>query len=137
MNLWCHRFSQNANQKLQEFLPYHTIKDRSTFFWWFFGECRQFFFGYDPFYFGRAEILVILGVHSERNDDLINSFWIELIFPTSINPLQESLLLNILSWNVELEIPQLWSCYWQEATVNAVFNAFSLSSDLFAMAWWE
>ena len=38
MNLWGHRFSQNANQKLQGFLPYQTNKDRSTFFlvifWW-------------------------------------------------------------------------------------------------------
>ena len=32
------------------------------------------FFGYDPFLFGRAEILVILGLHFGRNDDLINSF---------------------------------------------------------------
>ena len=34
------------------------------------------FFGYDPWLFGRAEILVILGLHFGRNDDLINSFWI-------------------------------------------------------------
>ena len=34
------------------------------------------FFGYDPCLFGRAEILVILGLHFGRNDDLINSFWI-------------------------------------------------------------
>ena len=39
MDLWSHCFSQNANQKLQGFLPYHTSKDRSTF-WCFFGECR-------------------------------------------------------------------------------------------------
>ena len=32
MNLWGHHFSQNANQKLQGFLPYQTNKDRSTFF---------------------------------------------------------------------------------------------------------
>ena len=31
------------------------------------------FFGYDPWLFGRAEILVILGLHFGRNDDLINS----------------------------------------------------------------
>ena len=29
---------------------------------------------YDPFLFGRAEILVIFGLHLGRNDDLINSF---------------------------------------------------------------
>ena len=34
------------------------------------------FYGYDPRLFGRAEILVILGLHFGRNDDLINSFWI-------------------------------------------------------------
>ena len=61
-----HRVFQNANQKLQGFLPYHTNKDRSTFF----GD----FFGYDPCLFGRAEILVVLGLHFGRNDDLINSF---------------------------------------------------------------
>ena len=75
MNLWGHPFSQNANQKLQEFLPYQTNKDRSMFF----GEFRQFF-GYDPCFFGRAEILVIFGLHFGRNDDLINSFWIQLTF---------------------------------------------------------
>ena len=32
------------------------------------------FFGYDPCLFGRAEILVILGLHFGRNNDLINSF---------------------------------------------------------------
>ena len=32
------------------------------------------FFGYHPCLFGRAEILVILGLHFGRNDDLINSF---------------------------------------------------------------
>ena len=31
MNLGGHHFSQNANQKLQGFLPYQTNKDRSTF----------------------------------------------------------------------------------------------------------
>jgi hypothetical protein len=32
------------------------------------------FFGYDPCLFGRAEILVILGLHFGRKDALINSF---------------------------------------------------------------
>ena len=32
------------------------------------------FFGYDSCLFGTAEILVILGLHFGRNDDLINSF---------------------------------------------------------------
>ena len=31
---------------------------------------------YDPCLFGRAEILVIFGLHFGRNNDLINSFWI-------------------------------------------------------------
>ena len=30
--------------------------------------------GYGPYLFSRAEIHVILGLHSGRNDDLINSF---------------------------------------------------------------
>ena len=34
------------------------------------------FFCYEPCLFGREEILVILGLHFGRNDDLINSFWI-------------------------------------------------------------
>ena len=33
------------------------------------------FFGYDPCLFGSEEILGIFGLHFERNDDLINSFW--------------------------------------------------------------
>ena len=31
---------------------------------------------------GRAEIIVIFGWHLRRNDDLINSFWIQLTFST-------------------------------------------------------
>ena len=58
-------FSQNANQKLQGFLPYQTNKDRSTFF----GECSQFFW-----LFGRpVGNPYILYLHFGRNDDLINS----------------------------------------------------------------
>ena len=66
-------FSQNANQKLQGFLLYHTNKDRGTFFGDFLVRVGRFF-GYNPCLFGWAEILVILGVHFWRNDDLINSF---------------------------------------------------------------
>ena len=69
MNLGGHHFSQNANQKLQGFLPYHTIKDRRIFFGDFLvslGSC----FGYDSCLFG----MVILDLYSGRNDDLINSF---------------------------------------------------------------
>ena len=66
-------FSQNANKKLQGFLPYHTNKDHSIFFGDFLVSVGSFF-GYDPCLFGRAEILVILGLHFGRNDDLINSF---------------------------------------------------------------
>ena len=58
MNLRDNRFFQNAKQKLQGFL---LVSIGS-------------FFGYDPCLFGRAEILVILGLHFGRNDDLINSF---------------------------------------------------------------
>ena len=58
MNLRGHSFSQNANQKLQGFLPYHTNKDRSTF-WGDFLVSVGSFFGYDPCLFGRAEILAI------------------------------------------------------------------------------
>ena len=74
MNLWGHRFSQNANHKLQGFLPYPN-KDRNTFFGWCFGQCRNFF-DYDPCLFDRTEILVIFGLHFGRNNDLINLFWI-------------------------------------------------------------
>jgi hypothetical protein len=73
MNLWGHRFSQNANQKLQEFLPYYTNKDRSTFFGEFLVSLGSFF-GYDPCLFGRAEILVILG----RNDEWPHKFILNL-----------------------------------------------------------
>ena len=69
MNLGGHHFSQNANQKLQGFLPYQTNKDRSTFLGDFLVSVGSFF-GYNP----RAEILVIFGLHFGRNDDLLNSF---------------------------------------------------------------
>ena len=41
-----HRFSQNANQKSQGFLPYHTNKDCSTFFGVFLVSVGSLF-GYD------------------------------------------------------------------------------------------
>ena len=72
MNLWGHRFSQNANQKLQGFLPYQTNKDC----------CPKKLpkltkkMGYGPCLFGTAEILVIFGLHFERSDYLLNSSWI-------------------------------------------------------------
>ena len=52
MNKWSHRFSQNTNEKLSEFLL-----------------CVV-----------RAEILTIFCLYSERNDDFINSFWNKLTF---------------------------------------------------------
>ena len=55
MNLWDHRFSQNADQKFEGFLPFPLINFRS-------------------------EILQIFGCHFGRNDDLIISFWIQLTF---------------------------------------------------------
>ena len=73
MNLLVHRFFLNANQKLQGFLPYQANKGRSTFFGDFLVIIGSFL-GYDPCLFGRAEILVILGLHFGRKDDLINSF---------------------------------------------------------------
>ena len=74
MNLLGHRFFQNANQKLQGFLPYQTNKERSTFFGEFLVSLGHFC-GYDPCLFGRAEILVILGLHIVRKKDgLISSF---------------------------------------------------------------
>ena len=69
MNLCGHRFSQNANQKLQGFLPYRKNKDRSTFFGDYLVSIGRF---YNPFLFGRAEIFVILGLHFGKSDDLIN-----------------------------------------------------------------
>ena len=75
MNLWGHRLFQNANQKLQGFLPYQTNKDRSQKHSLNSPKNHQKK-RYDPCLFGRAEILVIFDLHFERNDDLINSFWI-------------------------------------------------------------
>ena len=50
-------------------------KDHSTFFGDFLVSVDSIF-GYDPCLFGRAKILVILGLHFGRNDDFMNSFWI-------------------------------------------------------------
>ena len=55
-------FLPKANQKLQEFLPYHTNKDCSTFLVVFLVSVCSFF-AYNPCLFGSAEILVILGLH--------------------------------------------------------------------------
>ena len=43
MNIWGHRFSQNANQTISRFLTYQTNKDHSTFLGWFLGDCGQYF----------------------------------------------------------------------------------------------
>ena len=51
----------------------HTNKDCSTLFGDFL-VIVGIFFAYGPCLFGRAEILVILGLHFGRNDDLIYSF---------------------------------------------------------------
>ena len=72
MNLWGHRFSQNAYQKLQGFLTCHTNKDRSTFFGDFLVSVGSFILA--PYLFGRAEIIVILGLHFGRNYDLLHRF---------------------------------------------------------------
>ena len=66
-------FSQTANQKLQRFLPYQTNKNISQ------KNCLPSPKNhqkkcYDPYLYGRAEILVIFGMHFGRNDDLKNSF---------------------------------------------------------------
>ena len=61
--------------KKKKLLPYHTNKDCSTFFGDVLVSVGSFF-GYDPCLFGRADILVILGLHFGRNYDLINSFCI-------------------------------------------------------------
>ena len=50
----------------------HINKDCSTIFGDFLVSVGSFF-GYVPCLFGRAVILVILGSHFGRNDDLINS----------------------------------------------------------------
>ena len=57
---------RSENQKLQEFLPYHTKKDRSTFFGDFFVSVGSFFW-LRSLFFGRAEILVISGLRFGRN----------------------------------------------------------------------
>ena len=53
---------------LQGFLPYQTNKDSSQKN--FLHSPKNY---HDPCLFGRAEILVIFGLHYGRNDDLINS----------------------------------------------------------------
>ena len=89
MNLWGHRFkvvsSKMQTKNYKDFWP--TIQTRIVaLFWWFFGQCRQFFLVYNPCLFGRAEILVILGLYFGKNDDLINSFWMQLTFRKGWNP---------------------------------------------------
>ena len=80
MNLWCHCFSQNANQKFREFLPYQTNKHRSQKKLPTLTKKSPPKKCCDPCLFGKAEILVIFGLHFGRNNDLINSFWIQLTF---------------------------------------------------------
>ena len=57
----------------KDFCLTKTNKDRSTFLGDFLVSLGSFF-GYEPCLFGRVEILVILGLHFGRTDDLINSF---------------------------------------------------------------
>ena len=69
-------------------MPYHTNKDLSNFFCDFLVSVGSFFW---LRLFGRAEILVILGLHFGRNDDLISSFWI--IYLTFINFLMREIII--------------------------------------------
>ena len=87
-------FLPNANPKLQGFLPYHTNKDHSIFFGDFLVSVGRFF-GYDPCLFFRAEIRVIFGLHFGRNDDLINSFWIELTSSSTHQKRMETFALQV------------------------------------------
>ena len=60
-------------KKYKDFCP--TIQTRIiALYFGNFLESVGRFSGYDPRLFGRAEILVILGLHFGRNDDLMNSF---------------------------------------------------------------
>ena len=85
MNSWGHRYSQNANQKLQGFLSYQTNKNCSQKNWQHLLKKHQKKC-YDPCLFGKTEILVIFGLHFERKDVLANSFWIKLTFRWARKP---------------------------------------------------
>ena len=60
-------------KKFKDFCPTKQTRILALFFGDFL-VCVASFFGYDPCLFGRAEIVVILGLHFGKNDDLINSF---------------------------------------------------------------
>ena len=75
LNLWGHRFSQIQTKNYKNFCPTKQTRIIALIFGDFLVIVGSFF-GYYPCLFGRAEILVILGLHFGRNDDLINSFWI-------------------------------------------------------------
>jgi hypothetical protein len=63
---------QTKNYK--DFCPTKQSRIVAPFFGDFLVSVVSSFFGYDPCFFGKAEILVILGLHFGRNDDLINLF---------------------------------------------------------------
>ena len=68
-------YSKMQTRNYKDFFPTKQTRIVALFFGDFLvsvGSC----FGYNPYLFGRAEILVILGLHFGRNDDLINSFCI-------------------------------------------------------------
>ena len=62
-------------QNYKDFYPTKQTRIVALFFGDFLVSVGGFF-DYDPCLFGRAEILVILGLHFGRNNDIINSFWI-------------------------------------------------------------
>ena len=61
---------QMTTKNYKDFCP--TIQTRVVVLFWDFLVSVSSFFGYDHCLFGRAEILVILGLHFGRNDDLIS-----------------------------------------------------------------
>ena len=81
-------FLPKYQPKISRFLPNQLPRIVAIFFGDFFVSVGSFF-GYDPCLFGRAEILVIFGLHFGRNDDLINSFWIQMTFSHDDNCLVE------------------------------------------------
>ena len=61
------------NKTYKDFCPTVQTRIVALFFGDFLVSVGSFF-DYDPYLFGRVEILVILGLHFGRKGDLINSF---------------------------------------------------------------
>ena len=90
------------------------------------------FFGYDPCLFGRAEILVILGLHFGRNNNLINSLKLTDLYDLNSNFPPKLHIFFSLSFSYMIFSSLVKSLAWYHIVLE--FSQFICNLHLFAFS---